>query len=262
MFESVNAYAAGTADPANVALFDKINKVFPEAKWVLITRPEKDVQEACKNLNMPMADYSKQLGKLIKEKNPLKVPFSKLFDEADEIGRYIYENWQCPPWRQEMLKKLNVQVHWGKVSEQFKVPAVIKEIDALTPNKIAYYDLAKEICNDDIYAVRFLAQARAASELYRQLNEGKPIDVKKAKDTLEAMATEWVVSPFLRTYGQSIVPSLVSALEKYRSGDVKHCPIDTELLTAVTYIFRGNDGVREYMPRVRDLSDKILKEKP
>lgn len=161
-----------------------------------------------------------------------------------------------------MLKDINVQLHWGRVSEQFKVPEVIDKIEALTPDKIAYYDLVKEITNGDPLAIRFLSQARDASNLYLQLNEGKPIDIEKAKDTLEAMATEWVVSPFLRNFGGSIVPSIVSALEKYRNEkSLAHCPIDTELLTAVTYIFRGNDGVKEYMPKVRELSDKILKDK-
>lgn len=261
LFSSLNVYAAGTADPSNVMLYDKIQKEFPEAKWVVITRPESEVKEACKNLDMPLADFSKSFQKLIKDKKPLKVPFAQLFDKADEIGRYIYEDWQCPKWRKDLLKGLNVQVHWGKVSEQFKVPANLKDIETLTPDKIAYYDLVKEICNGDAYAIRFLSQARDASELYRQLDQGKPIDVKKAKDLLESMATEWVLSPFLRNFGASIVPALVAALEKYRSEKLTHCPIDTDLVTAVTYIFKGNDGVKEYMPKVRELSAKILKDR-
>ncbi len=261
LFSSLSVYAAGTADPANVMLYDKINKEFPDAKWVVITRPQQEVEEACKNLNMPLSDFTKNFQKLSKEKNPLKIPFSKLFDEADKIGRYIYEDWQCPKWRKDLLKGLNVQVHWGKVSDQFKVPENLKHADALTPNKMAYCDLMKEICNNDMNVVRFLVQARQASEIYRALNEGKPIDVGQTKDLLEAMATEWVISPFLRNFGASIVPSFVSALEKYRSENLSHCPIDTELVTTVCYIFRGNDGVKEFMPRVRELSDKILKER-
>jgi hypothetical protein len=260
-FQSYPVYAAGTADPANVMLYDKIQKEFPDAKWVVITRPETEVRKACQNLNMPLSDFTNNFQKLSKEKKPLKIPFSQLFDRADEIGRYVYEDWQCPSWRTDMLKGLNVQVHWGKVSEQFKVPSNIKEVAALTPNKMAYIDLVKEICNNDANTVRFLSQARTASEVYRALNEGKPIDVEKTKNLLESMATEWVISPFLRTFGASIVPAIVSALEKYRSEELKHCPIDTELVTAVTYIYRGNDGVKEYMPKVRELSDKILKEK-
>lgn len=253
---------AGVCDSGNLVLFDKINEEFPEAKWVLITRPEKEVQESCKKLNFPLADFAKSLQKLTKEKEVLKVPFHEMFDRADEIGRYLWDEWKCPPARLEQLKRTNVQIHWGKVSEQFRVPEQLKEVDALTPNKVAYYKLLKEICNDDAYALRFLAQARVASELYRQLDQGKPINIKQAKDTLEIMATEWVASPFLRQFSASLVPSLVSALEKYRNQKgLTHCPIDTELVTAVTYIFKGNDGVKEYMPKIRELSAQIMKEK-
>ena len=242
-------------------LYDKIQKEFPDAKWVVITRPQAEVEEACKNLDMPLADFTKNFQKLNKEKQPLKVPFSKLFTEADKIGRYLYEDWECPKWRRDLLKGLNVQVHWGKVSDQFKVPANLKDIETLTPNKIAYFDTIKEITGGDAYAIRFLSQARDASELYRQLDQGKPIDVKKAMNLLEAMATEWVLSPFLKTYGATIVPALVAALEKYRSETLTHCPIDTDLVTAVTYIFKGSDGVKEFMPKVRELSAKIIGEK-
>jgi hypothetical protein len=243
-----------------VLLIDEIDKVFPDAKWVVITRPIDEVKESCKNLDFPLADFTKWLQKL-SGREVLKVPFSQMFDRADEIGRFIYGEFSSPPWRKKMLKDLNVQVNWGNVSKQFKVPQILKQVEPLTANKIAYYDLINEITNNDPYAIRFLSQAREASELYRKLNEGKPIDLDKAKDTLEAMATEWVVSPFLKNFGQSLVPSLVSALEKYRSEKLTHCPIDTELVTAVCYIFKGTDGVKEFMPRVRELSDKIMKEK-
>ena len=259
LFSSLNVYAAGTADAGNIALYDKINKEFPDAKWVVITRQQKDVEESCKNLGMPLADFSKQLSRLIKEKNPLKVSFSKLFDKADEIGRYVYEDWECPKWRRDMLKGLNVQLHWGKVSEQFKYPEVLRQVEPLTADKIAYYDLLKEICNNDAYAIRFLVQARYGSELYRQLDQGKPIDVKQAKDLLENIAAEWTVSPFIRNFGATIAPALVSAFEKYRSEkDLTHCPIDVDLVTAVVFIFKGNEGVKEYMPRIRELSTKIM----
>lgn len=260
-FNTEGFFAGGTSDPANLMFIDEIDKHFPEAKWIFITRPAKDIKESCKALDFPLADVSKQIKKL-QNREMLKVPFSEIFDRADEIGGYISKKFHSPIWRRNMLKDINVQLHWGRVSEQFKVPEVIDKIEALTPDKIAYYDLVKEITNGDPLAIRFLSQARDASNLYLQLNEGKPIDIEKAKDTLEAMATEWVVSPFLRNFGGSIVPSIVSALEKYRNEkSLAHCPIDTELLTAVTYIFRGNDGVKEYMPKVRELSDKILKDK-
>jgi hypothetical protein len=258
-FESSGAYTAGVADSGNVVLFDKINKDFPDAKWVVVTRPEKEVQESCKSLGFPLADFGKGLAKIVKEKEVLKVPFSKLFDQADKIGRFIDEDWECPSWRKKLLKTLNVQLNWDNVSRQFKVPETLKDIPIVTPSKIQYVDLVKEICKNDIYAIRFLAQARAASELYRQLDQGKPIDIQKSKDILESMATEWVVNPFVRTYFASLAPS---ALEKYRSGDFKACPVDVDVVGAVVYCIHGNDGVKNYMPKVRELSDKILKEKP
>lgn len=260
-FDNNDFNAGGVSDPANLMFIDEIDKHFPEAKWVLITRPAAEVQEACKKIDFPLADFGKQLKKL-QNREMLKVPFSELFDRAEEIGGYISKKFHSPACRKKELKKLNVQVNWNNVSEQFKVPAILKQVTGLTPNKIAYYDLVKEITNNDAYAIRFLSQARDASELYRQLNEGQPIDLQKAKDTLEAMATEWVVSPFLRNFGASVVPAIVSALEKYRhEKGLTHCPIDTELVTAVTYIYKGNDGVKEFMPKVRALSEKILKEK-
>jgi len=124
-----------------------------------------------------------------------------------------------------------------------------------------YYRLAKEIVNGDQYAIRFLEQAREGSELYRRLDKGLPIDVVKAKELLVAMGTEWTISPFVRNFSASLAPALAGCLEKYNNEPLEHCPVDTDLLSVVTFIFKGNDGVKEYMPKVRALSDKILQEK-
>lgn len=253
---------AGVVDCGNALIFDKIDKVFPEAKWVLITRPPDDVRKSCDTIQFPYMDFTAKLRSLLLKKDALKVPFVEMFDRADEIGRYLFDDWSCPSWRKGQLKSLNVQLHWGRVSEQFRVPAVLHQVDAMTPTKMEYYRLVKEICNDDPHAVRFLAQARAASELYRRLKEGKAVDIDSALETLEAMASEWLISPFVRNFSNVLAPALVSCLEKYRNQkDLEHCPIDVDLLTVVTYIYRANNGVKEYMPKVRELSDKILKEK-
>ena len=51
----------------------------------------------------------------------------------------------------------------------------------------------------------------------------------------------------------------MASWEKYRNDpEARHCPIDIQLLTTVCYIFKGNDGVKEYMPKIRELSDRIL----
>jgi hypothetical protein len=260
MFKDIKA--GGAADAGNLFLLSEIDKEFPDAKWVLITRPQEEIEASCKNIKFPLVDFTQRLKILINSREVLKVPFKEMFDRADEIGRYIHADFKCPSWRKSQLKILNVQLNWGRVSDQFQVPQIIKEVDTLTPNKMAYFKLVREICNDDPHAVRFLAQARDASELYRRLNEKKPIDIEKAKETLEAMATEWLVSPFLRNFSQAIAPAVMAALEKYQNEkDLEYCPIDIDLLTVLTYIFRGNEGVKEYMPKVRELSDKILKEK-
>jgi len=261
LFSSLGYYAAGTSDPANVMLYDKINKEFPDAKWVIITRAQKDVEESCKNLNWPITEFSSNFQKLTQDKNPLKVSFTKLFDKADEIGRYIYEDWECPKWRKDLLKKLNVQLHWGKVSEQFKVPEVLLQADVMTPAKMEFIKLLKEIVNNDPNAVRFVIQVQAASELYKRLDKGRPVDIQLAKETLSNMATEWLISPFVRNFSASLAPSIARAIESYTNNNPVNCPIDIDLITTVTYIFRGNDGVKEFMPRVRELSDKILKER-
>jgi hypothetical protein len=258
--DAASVYAAGTSDPANMMLLDEIDRVFPDAKWVLVTRPAQEVEKACKTINFPIIDFTKHLEKLLSSRKVLKVKFKDIFNKADEIGRYIYTDWECPKWRKDALKDLNVQIHWGRVSEQFKVSEVFTDTPTLTPAKIEYLRLIKEIVNDDPHAMRFLSQAREASELYRRLDQNKAIDVKKAKETLEAMATEWLVSPFVKNFSASLAPAIVTALEKYLSSNMESCPIDTELVAVVTYIFRGNDGVKQFMPMVRELSNKILEE--
>jgi hypothetical protein len=76
------------------------------------------------------------------------------------------------------------------------------------------------------------------------------------------MATEWMVSPFVRTYFASLAPAIISCLETYQhQPNLEHCPVDVGLVTAVTYILRGKEGVDQFMPKVRELSDRILKEK-
>lgn len=261
-FNKENPYAAGTSDPANALMLDQIDKEFPDAKWVVITRPVEEVKEACEKIHFPFVDFTSNLKKLMDSRKVLKVPFKTMFKRANEIGAYIYPEWECPKWRLAQLTSLNVQLHWGRVSDQFKVPEVVKELESMTPDKMSYYKLIREIVNEDPNAMRFVTQARDASELFRRLDQGKPLDIKKAMDTLEVMATEWLISPFVHQFSQSLVPAIVGALEKYRTDPVgKHCPIDIDLLTTVTYIFRGNDGVKEFMPKVRELAERIAKEK-
>src|SRR6266576_3528189 len=146
-FEISEVKMAGVSDPGNVLLLDQIDKEFPEAKWVIITRPVQEVIKACEKIQFPFTDFTKHLDKLMKTREVLKVPFKQLFDRADEIGRFISPDWNSPAWRKHELKKLNVQVNWGQVSDQFKVPAILKEVETLTPNKMAYYKLVQEITN-------------------------------------------------------------------------------------------------------------------
>lgn len=254
--------AAGVVDCGNALIFEQINKVFPAAKWVVITRSAEDVRKSCETINFPFVDFTQQLKTIIIKKDPLKVPFVEMFDRADEIGRFLFEDWDCPAWRKSQLKSLNVQLHWGRVSDQFRVPEILKKVDTLTPTKMEYLRLVKEIVKDDPHAVRFLVTARDASELYRQLKEGRAVDVDKALGVLESMATEWLISPFVKNFSNALAPALMSCLEKYQNEKhLEHCPVDVDLLTVVTYIYQGNEGVKQYMPKVRELSDKILKEK-
>jgi hypothetical protein len=261
-FESSSVYASGTADPANVMLLDKIDKSFPDAKWVVITRPVEEVKESCEAINFPFVDFTNNLKGLMSSRKVLKVPFKTMFKRADEIGRFIYPDWDSPPWRKSMLSDLNVQLHWGKVSDQFKVPENIKEADVMTPAKIEFLRLIKEIVNEDPNALSFVRQAMNLSELSKRIDQGKPFDVRQAMSTLESVSTEWLINPFVRNFNASLAPAIMSAIEKYRNEpDRGVCPVDLELLTTVCYIFKGNDGVKEFMPRVRELSNKILQER-
>lgn len=260
-FDSYNVYSAGTSDPANMILLDEIDKVFPDAKWVVVTRPVQEVEKACKDINFPIMDFTKHLEKLTSSRKVYKVKFKDIFNKADEIGKYIYPEFESPKWRKDALKDLNIQLHWGRVSEQFKVPEQSLTAESITSTKLEYYRLIREIVNEDISAIRFLQQAREISELYRSLNENKAISLNKSKESIEAVVTEWMVNPFVVRFSASLAPAIVSALEKYLSNETKHCPIDTDLVAVVTYIFRGNEGVKEFMPKIRELSDKILSER-
>jgi len=122
-FTKAGVYAAGVSDPGNALAFHEIDKVFPEAKWVVVTRTPRDVVKSCQTIKFfPVTDFTKHLQTVMSQKKVLRIPFEELFDRADEIGRFIYPDWECPTWRKQELKKLNVQLHWGRVSDQFRVP--------------------------------------------------------------------------------------------------------------------------------------------
>ena len=182
-----------------------------------------------------------------------------MFDKADEIGRFLYEDWSCPSWRKAQLKALNVQLHWGRVSNQFRVPEALLQADNMTPAKMEYLRLLKEIVNGDTHAMRFITQLQFGSELYRRLDQNRPIDINKAKEVLEASCTEWLVNPFVRNFYASLAPVISGSIEKYNNSHQVHCPIDIDLLSAVCFIY-GKD-TKEFMPRIRSLSDQILQEK-
>ena len=52
-FEATEVKMAGVSDPGNVLLLDLIDKEFPEAKWVVVTRPVQEVIKACEKIKFP-----------------------------------------------------------------------------------------------------------------------------------------------------------------------------------------------------------------
>jgi hypothetical protein len=261
-FEKANAYAAGTSDPANVLMLKEIDKEFPEAKWVVVTRPPKDVEKACKTINFPFADWTGHLKNLMGSRDVFKVQFNELFDRADEIGRFIYPDWECPKWRKDALKDMNVQLHWGKVSDQFVVPVdIAKNVDVLTPKKMQYFRTLREIVRDDPNAIRFLAQLRDISEVWRALDKKAPINIPKAKKTIESMITEWLTNPFINNFSQTLAPAIAASIERYKTTRPESCVIDNDLVAIVAYIYQGQLGVEKFMPKIRELSKEIMEER-
>ena len=59
--DSAGVLAGGVSDPSSLFILKKIDKEFPEAKWVVITRPPKEVEESCKAINFPFVDFTNNL---------------------------------------------------------------------------------------------------------------------------------------------------------------------------------------------------------
>ena len=64
--------AGGVSDPSSVLILKKIDKEFPDAKWVVITRPPKEVEESCKAINFPFVDFTDKLKQLMASRKVLK----------------------------------------------------------------------------------------------------------------------------------------------------------------------------------------------
>ncbi len=233
--------------------------MFPDAKWVVITRPVEEVRKSCETIQFPFSDFTDKLKKIIDTKEVLKVKFSEVFDKANLIGEFFYEDWECPQWRLDQFREANIQLNWDGASKRFRVPDNLKSVDVVTPTKLEYYRTISEIVNKDPYVIRFLEQARDVSCLYRSLDQGKPIDVSKTKDLLEAITVEWPINPFLQRFSSSISPALAASIEKYSNDPNIRCPVE-DLATVITFLFRGREGVKEWMPKIRRLSARILKE--
>ena len=114
MLDTTPAMHVGHADPANLLVWEKLVKRFPNAKWIVIIR---DVEETLAACQKAFGDFSKeqlqflirQLGKLSEAVEPFCVNFENLNGQsaawfAQELGI------QIPNWRGHFLNRYQVQI--------------------------------------------------------------------------------------------------------------------------------------------------------
>jgi hypothetical protein len=94
------------------------------------------------------------------------------------------------------------------MSDQFKVPENIKEADAMTPAKIEFLRLIKEMTNDEPNAMTFLRQAMDYSELSKRIDQGKAFNRRACGNNARAVCHEWMINPtvlYLTSTGHCII---------------------------------------------------------
>ncbi len=113
----MNGTHVGNCDPANLFFLDKLTFFFPFAKWIYIDRNEADAERSWKlKGGVGMHDFAQRAVKLLKNKKCFIIPYSEVFNRAEEIGKFIDPRWECPPWRKKWLPFVNIQQDFAKAS--------------------------------------------------------------------------------------------------------------------------------------------------
>lgn len=260
----------GNADHGAMMVQDQLIEKFPEAKWIIIDRPVKEVEDAIRALGVK-PDIHAQVVKLaeLREKvQPLVIPFNQLDDSLTALTKLVHPTWSNPPARTSMLLEMNVQmdVDLGKSqlhTTEFDVKA---EPPVLSQAHQAYQGLLWDMCQPNQSAFVFLVQVIGAALTWDHLIDDDAVDKGLLDQVFKSMFTEWPINPFVVQFGQSLVPTISSCISdwqySYMDGASKDCAysIYTDLPAAVAFILGGQQKVDQFMPRIRRLVAKLREE--
>ena len=128
------------------------------------------------------------------------------------------------------------------------------------------YEIMREVCADRMDAYEWFVQSNDASAVWDHVVDGDPIDKTQVDMLFEAMLLRWPQNMFWREYGTVLGPVIACCISAWRwsdrepGGRVKAWDAVTEVACAVTFILRGMDGVKRWMPEFRDCVWQVGKE--
>lgn len=266
----VKANVVGNSDPANALVQDKLIERFPGAKWVVVDRPFNEVKASVEALGVdtaPLYRLQLKIEELRLKVKPLIVPYGALDSSIKDIARYVNPEWHHPEARHEMLVHMNVQtdVAWAK-SEMAKRGPGISHLYEAPRSSIAndeYMKLVEELCSPDVFAFDWYKQLLNAALMWDHLVDGDAADPLVVNRVMEFLITEWPINPFLKKYGEHLMPAMVAAIDawkfSYRDGISKDFAylVYADVPCAIAFVLGGNMRVRQFMPRIRELVLKL-----
>ena len=243
----------GIADSGAVHYQQALIEQHPNAKWILITRPYKEVVRSFRRLGYEADDrvtkiYDK-IGELKASRECLEIPFHKVADEITNIAHYVNPNWSCPPERHEMLLELNVQIN-PPTAHKIYVDHEGQEPPRPIAASKEYFELMAEICKGNQEALLFVHQAVEAALVFDHIKDQDPIDQAMTDRTLEALTMHWPLNSFVRNNAPFLVSAMSRSIEQWRSGSDDYA-IYKNIGSAVMFAIGGQPMVDANMVRLR-----------
>ena len=228
----------GDASSSHALIQDRLNSIYPDAKWVIIESNGEHVLQG-------------KLEELRAKLSPMVVPFDTLESSIEDVAKYLCPNWSCPPERHKLLVKMSI-------TSQRPAKVVTPEPIVLSQTCQQYLSVCKEMCNDD-FAYSWLYQLIEASLTWDHLVDGDAVDPEMTDRVFTSLVTQWPINPFLKQYGGFIMPALSSAISawkhSYNDGVSKDLAyqIYATAPAVIAFILGGNDRVAKYMPTINNL---------
>lgn len=132
----------------------------------------------------------------------------------------------------------------------------------LTPTCTAYLLALRQMCGEEVHAYSWLEGLIKVALVWDHLVDNDPVNHGALDEVMVIMITEWPRNPFLRKYGDYLMPTCAASISAWRYNTSRdlHYSVYREIPCAVAFLIGGNPLVEKTMPNLSSLVRKMKEE--